>query len=134
MIRSGDTICAPATSSGGAIAIIRMSGPESIAITEKIFVPAGKKNKLSGQEGNSVLFGEIASGTEVIDEVLISIFRAPHSYTGEDSIEISCHGSAFIQKKILELLIRNGAIPARPGEFTQRAFLNGKWIFLRLRL
>jgi tRNA modification GTPase len=126
MIRNGETICAPATGNGGAIAVIRMSGPESIPIAEKIFVPAGKRNKLSEQSGNTILFGEITDGSEVIDEVLLSIFRAPHSYTGEDSTEISCHGSAFIQKRILELLIKNGAIPARPGEFTQRAFLNGK--------
>jgi tRNA modification GTPase len=126
MISSGDTICAPATASGGAIALIRMSGPDSIAIGEKIFVPGGKKNKLSQQTGNTILFGEIKEGTEIIDEVLVSLFRAPHSYTGEDSIEISCHGSSFIQKRILDLLLKNGARAARPGEFTQRAFLNGK--------
>jgi tRNA modification GTPase len=126
MIRSGDTICAPATGSGGAIAIIRMSGPHSIAIGEKIFVPGGKKKNLSEQSGNTILFGEIREADEIIDEVLVSVFRAPHSYTGEDSIEISCHGSSFIQKRLLELLTKHGARPAKPGEFTQRAFLNGK--------
>jgi tRNA modification GTPase len=126
MIRSGDTICAPATGSGGAIAVIRMSGPDSILIAEKIFVPGRRKIKLSEQAGNTTLFGEIIGGSEIIDEVLVSVFRAPRSYTGEDSIEISCHGSAFIQKSILDLLIKNGAVSARPGEFTQRAFLNGK--------
>jgi tRNA modification GTPase len=126
MIRSGDTICAPATGSGGAIAVIRMSGPDSIVIAEKVLVPGGKKIKLSEQAGNTILFGVIGDGTEVIDEVLVSFFRAPHSYTGEDSVEISCHGSPFIQKRLLELLTKHGARPAKPGEFTQRAFMNGK--------
>jgi tRNA modification GTPase len=126
MIRTGDTICAPATASGGAIAVVRISGPESLVIAGKIFVPGGKKTGITAVAGNTILFGEIIEGPEVIDEVLVSVFRAPHSYTGEDSVEISCHGSSFIQKRILELFIRNGARPAKPGEFTQRAFLNGK--------
>jgi tRNA modification GTPase len=126
MIRSVDTICAPATGSGGAIAVIRISGPDSLSIAERIFIPAGSKTKISSQPGYTIVFGEISDGAEVIDEVLISIFRAPNSYTGEDSVEISCHASTYIQKKILELLVLNGAFPARPGEFTQRAFLNGK--------
>jgi tRNA modification GTPase len=126
MINRGDTICAPATGGGGAIAIIRMSGPDCISIAEKIFVPAGKPGKLSDQPGYSIVFGEVKDEQEVVDEVLLSVFRAPHSYTGEDSVEISCHGSAFIQKRILELMIRHGAVPAKPGEFTQRAFMNGK--------
>jgi tRNA modification GTPase len=126
MIRTGETICAPATSGGGAIAIIRMSGPHSIAICEKIFIPADKRTKLRDQKGYKIVYGEIRQGKEIIDDVLISIFLAPHSYTGENSIEISCHASSYIQQKILELLIKNGAIAAQPGEFTQRAFLNGK--------
>jgi tRNA modification GTPase len=126
MIRAEDTICAPATSGGGAIAIIRMSGPQSIAICEKIFIPADKKIKLRDQKGYIVVYGDIHLGDEIIDDVLVSVFKAPHSYTGEDSIEISCHASPFIQQKILELLVNNGAIPAQPGEFTQRAFFNGK--------
>lgn len=126
MIRTGETICAPATSGGGAIAIIRMSGAESIMICGRIFVPADKRSGLSQQKGYSIIFGEIREGDEIIDEVLVSIFRAPHSYTGEDSVEISCHASTYIQQKILELLIKNGATAAQPGEFTMRAFLNGK--------
>ena len=126
MIRTGETICAPATSGGGAIAIIRMSGPQSIVICGRIFMPADKKSRLSQQKGYSIIFGEIREGDKIIDEVLVSVFRAPHSYTGEDSVEISCHASSYIQQKILELLIKNGAIAAQPGEFTMRAFLNGK--------
>jgi tRNA modification GTPase len=126
MIRFEETICAPATSGGGAIAIIRISGKDSIAICEKVFYPSDIRIKLSKQPGYSIIHGEIRSGDEVIDDVLVSIFRSPHSYTGEDSIEISCHASRYIQQKIMELLISNCAVPAQPGEFTQRAFLNGK--------
>jgi tRNA modification GTPase len=126
MLRTSETICAPATGSGGAIAVIRISGPQSISVCEKIFIPSGRHVKLSEQKGYTIVYGEIQFGEEIIDDVLVSIFRAPHSYTGEDSIEISCHASRYIQQKILELLIRNGAVPAQPGEFTQRAFLNGK--------
>jgi tRNA modification GTPase len=126
MIRSGLTICAPATAIGGAIAIIRMSGPESFSICDKIFFPSDKSIKLTYQKGFLIVLGEIRSGKEVIDEVLVSVFKTPHSYTGENSVEISCHASPYIVKKILELLILNGAISAKPGEFTQRAFMNGK--------
>jgi tRNA modification GTPase len=126
MIRTGETICAPATGKGGAIAIIRVSGPQSITICGKIFFPSDIKIRVDEQKGYSIVYGEIRSGDDVVDEVLVSVFRAPHSYTGEDSIEISCHASGYIQQKILELLIRNGAVAAQPGEFTQRAFLNGK--------
>jgi tRNA modification GTPase len=126
MIRKGETICAPATGSGGAIAVIRMSGPESFIICGKIFHSPGRNIRLSEMKGYTIVFGEIRDRDEVIDEVLISIFRSPHSYTGEDSVEISCHASAYIQKRILDLLIRNGATSAHPGEFTQRAFMNGK--------
>ncbi|OFY38594.1 MAG: tRNA uridine-5-carboxymethylaminomethyl(34) synthesis GTPase MnmE [Bacteroidetes bacterium RBG_13_44_24] len=126
MLRTGETICAPATSGGGAIAVIRVSGSQSISICGKIFFPSEARIKLSEQKGYSIVYGEIRSGEEIIDDVLISIFRSPHSYTGEDSIEISCHASRYVQQKILELLIKNGAVPAQPGEFTRRAFLNGK--------
>jgi tRNA modification GTPase len=126
MQRTGETICAPATSGGGALAVIRVSGPESIGICERIFYPGDLKIKITEQKGYSIVFGEIRFGQEIIDDVLVSIFRSPHSYTGEDSVEISCHASPYIQQKILELLIKNGALPAQPGEFTQRAFLNGK--------
>ena len=122
-----DTISAIATAPGtGAIAVIRVSGEEAIKITEKIFKPVAKNKKLCKQKPNTIHFGNIVDGHEIIDEVLISIFKAPHSYTGENSVEISCHGSTQIQKRILELLIKSGARLAEPGEFTLRAFLNGK--------
>jgi tRNA modification GTPase len=126
MIRSEETICAPATTLGGAIAVIRISGQESLTICDKIFYPLDKGIKLIDQKGYTVAFGEIRSGKEIIDEVLLTVFRSPHSYTGENSAEISCHASQYIIRKILELLILNGAISAKPGEFTQRAFFNGK--------
>lgn len=126
MIRKNETICAQASPGGGALTVIRVSGSRSISICSKIFIPASEKIKLTDLPGNRVVFGEIKDGGKVIDEVLLTIFRAPHSYTGEDSVEISCHGSEYIVSKLLELLIRNGAAPARPGEFTMRAFMNGK--------
>jgi tRNA modification GTPase len=127
MIRSDETICAPATGNGGAISIIRVSGQQSFYICDKIFYHKDKSIKLIDQKGYTIFFGEIRTGDEVIDEVLVSVFRAPHSYTGENSVEISCHASPYVLKKTLELLIRNGAISAKPGEFTQRAFFNGKF-------
>lgn len=126
IMRTEETICAPATGQGGAISIIRISGSNSYSICENIFFPAVKNIRLSSQNGYSVIYGEIRAGDEIIDDVLVSIFRSPHSYTGEDSVEISCHASPYIQHKILELLISYGALPALPGEFTQRAFINGK--------
>jgi Predicted GTPase len=125
MIRSEETICAPATAIGGAIAVVRISGPQSLNICEKIFHPLDKSIKLADQKGFTVQFGEIHSECDVIDEVILTIFRAPHSYTGENSVEISCHASPYIIRKILELLINSGAVSAKPGEFTQRAFFNG---------
>ena len=117
-----DTICALATPPGGAIAIVRVSGPDAIAVTEKIFSKSLEKAK-----GYTQHFGQVtdAEGKE-LDEVLVSLFRAPHSYTGEDSIEISCHGSSYIVQRLLESLIKNGARQAEPGEYTMRAFMNGK--------
>lgn len=121
------TICAIATPSGGALGIIRVSGPEAIDITAKIFVPAGKKG-LKEKEGSSLTFGKIVDpeNNDIVDEVLVSLFRAPHSYTGEDSTEISCHGSQYILSRVLQLLVNAGCQLAKPGEYTQRAFLNGK--------
>ncbi len=126
MLRTGETICAPATSGRGAIAVIRISGPESLDICKKIFFPFSNKTEIEKQKGYTVIYGEIRSENELIDDVLVSIFRAPHSYTGEDSAEISCHASPYILQRILELLTENGAVPASPGEFTRRAFINGK--------
>ena len=126
MYRSETTICALATSGSGAIAVIRVSGHEAIGIVEKLFIPSTEGKILSQQAPNTIHFGTICENEVIIDEVLLSLFKAPHSYTGEDSIEISCHASLYIQQKILELLISHGAEPAKPGEFTQRAFLHGK--------
>jgi len=120
------TICALATPGSGAIAVIRVSGENTFPIVESLFQSSTKGKKLSEQPPNTIHFGTIQEGNMIIDEVLVSLFRAPHSYTGEDAIEISCHGSIYIEQKILELLVANGARPAGPGEFTQRAFLNGK--------
>lgn len=121
-----DTICAIATAQGGAIGCIRVSGPEAIEITSCIFTPAATNRELEDSKPYTLTFGRIYDGSEVIDEVLVSLFRAPHSYTGENSTEITCHGSAYILQKVLQLLIKNGCRMAAPGEYTQRAFLNGK--------
>ena len=117
------TICALATAPGGAIGIIRVSGPQTLEILSHVFRGSGD---VQTYPANTIHYGHIVSGTEVIDEVLISVFRAPHSYTGEDSAEISCHGSRYILNKVLELLIGNGCRMANPGEYTMRAYLNGK--------
>ena len=116
-----ETICALATAPGGALGIIRISGPQSLEILSSIFT-----KDLSTAQPNTIHYGHIRNGVEILDEVLVSVFRAPHSYTGEDSAEISCHGSRYILSKVIELLIQNGCRMAQPGEFTQRAFLNGK--------
>ena len=118
---NNDTICALATAPGGALGIIRISGPQALEILSRVF----SKN-LTDAKPNTIHYGHIVSGAEIIDEVLVSVFRAPHSYTGEDSVEISCHGSRYILNKVLALLIENGCRQAGPGEFTQRAYLNGK--------
>ena len=121
-----DTICAIATAQGGAIGVIRVSGPEAISITSRIFTPISGKH-LEERKPYTLTFGKILSGEgEVIDEVLVSVFRAPHSYTGEDSTEISCHGSSYILQQVMRRLIECGCRTALPGEYTQRAFLNGK--------
>ena len=122
-----DTICAIATPPGsGAIAVIRLSGDNAVNIANIVFQSANKTKKLLSQKANTIHFGTITDDNQIIDEVLLSIFKAPHSYTGEDSIEISCHGSSHIQRRILELLIKSGARLAQPGEFTLRSFQNGK--------
>ena len=116
-----ETICALATAAGGAIGIIRISGPKSLEILSHVFT-----KDISNAQPNTIHYGNIKDGSEVVDEVLVSVFRAPHSYTGEESAEISCHGSRYILNKVLALLIANGCRQAGPGEFTQRAYLNGK--------
>ena len=122
-----DTICALATAPGGALGIIRISGAQSLEILSRIF-----SKDLTQAPANTIHYGHIVATTPVgfpagpIDEVLVSVFRAPHSYTGEDSAEISCHGSRYILNKVLELLVQNGCRMANPGEYTMRAYLNGK--------
>lgn len=124
---NNNTICAIATAPGGAIGIIRISGPKAISIADRIFRPVGSTLSLSERKAYTLAFGNIVNANnDVVDEVLVSIFRAPHSYTGEDSVEISCHGSAYVLQQVMLLLTENGCVPAGPGEFTQRAFLNGK--------
>ncbi len=125
-IRNEDTICAPATVPGtGAISVIRVSGPDALAIADKVI--KCRRGTISDAKGYTLKFGTISTADgRVIDEVLTSIFRAPHSYTGENSVEISCHASSYIVSSLLELLLNAGARTAEPGEFTQRAFLNGK--------
>ncbi|MFM2285215.1 MAG: hypothetical protein RLZZ543_712 [Bacteroidota bacterium] len=125
-LEHGTTICALATGGGmSAIAVIRVSGKDAFSLCDNIF--RGKKGKqLAQQKGYTLHFGEIHLDGKVIDEVLVSVFRGPHSYTGEDTLEISCHGSTYIQQEILSALYSTGIQAAKPGEFTLRAFLNGK--------
>ena len=126
ILYTDDTICAIATAQGGAIGTIRVSGKDAIAITDKIFSPINGV-PLAGRKAYTLTFGHITGNEgEIVDEVLVSLFRGPHSYTGEDSTEISCHGSSYILQQVMQLLIKNGCRAAGPGEFTQRAFLNGK--------
>lgn len=120
-LSSATTIAAPASGSGGAIALIRLSGPEALSIAESIF-----SKPLASAKGYTAHFGTIADGKRLLDEAIVTVFRAPHSYTGEEMVEISCHGSTYIVQEILGLLVRRGATPAAAGEFTRRAFLNGK--------
>lgn len=120
-------ICALATVPGtAAIAVIRISGSGSIEKISSLFKPAKSNFNLSEANSHTIHYGDIIFDNELLDDVLVSVFRNPHSYTGEDSVEISCHGSPYIQQKLLENLINSGIRLARPGEFTMRAFLNGK--------
>jgi len=122
-----ETIVALATASGmGAIAVIRLSGKDAIAIADKVFVSAKGKKGLKEKKTHTLHFGKLIDRDNVIDEVLLSLFKSPNSYTGEDIVEISCHGSVFIQQQVIQLLIKHGARLAQAGEFTLRAFLNGK--------
>ena len=123
MIPDHDTIVAPATAAGGAIAVVRVSGREAFTLCDRLF--RGRK-PLAEAEGYTVHYGEIMDGDRIVDDVLATVFRAPHSYTGEDSVEISCHGSSYIVSEILRLLTAAGGRMAQPGEFTIRAYLAGK--------
>ncbi len=128
MANPQETICAIATAPGGAIGVIRVSGPQALEITDRIFTSVSSSAKsLSDRKSHTLTFGRIHTPNgETIDEVLVSLFKTPHSYTGEDSVEISCHGSSYILQQVMQLLIQHGCKMAGPGEFTQRAFLNGK--------
>lgn len=122
-----ETIAAIASSSGhSGIGIIRISGEEAIQVADRIFKAYKKGKMLKDVESHTAHFGYIMDGEQVLDEVLVLVLKGPHSYTGEDTVEIDCHGGALILKKVLDLVIRNGARTAEPGEFTKRAFLNGK--------
>lgn len=126
MTNSEECICALATPAGGAIGIIRLSGSEAIRFTDKVFVSVSGK-QLSAAKPNTLHYGEIKDKDgHTIDDVLVSVFRAPHSYTGEDSTEISCHGSRYILQQVLQRLIEVGCRQAEPGEYTRRAYMNGK--------
>ncbi len=122
-----DTICAISTATGqGAMAIVRITGNEALLIASKVFSYKSGSRILENELSHTVHFGRIIDNNILIDEVMLSLFKSPGTYTGEDIVEITCHGSVFIQQKILHLLIKNGARLASPGEFTQRAYLNGK--------
>lgn len=122
-----DTICAIATAmSSSGIGIIRISGSEAIAIADKIYHSPNKDKKLQSCESHTIHYGYIYDGNQKIDEVMVLLMKAPHSYTAEDSVEIDCHGGVFVMQKILETVVKAGARLAEPGEFTKRAFLNGR--------
>ena len=123
-METNDTIAALSTAAGvGAIAVVRLSGPQALSIADSVF---SGKTKLTASASHTAHYGTVSDGQDVLDEVVVTVFRAPNSYTGEDIVELSTHGSLFIQQGLLELLIRRGARMATAGEFTKRAFLNGK--------
>lgn len=124
---NSETIASIATAMNqSGIGIIRVSGPESITIVDRIYRTKSKEQKLSSFEANTIHYGFVYDGDELLDEVMVAIMKAPHSYTTEDTVEIDCHGGNLIMKKILEVVLKNGARLAKPGEFTKRAFLNGR--------
>ncbi len=126
-MQNNETICAISTAPGnGAVAMIRISGPEAFTVGDKVIRLGNRKQSIADKAPNTVHYSHVSDNGNDIDEVMTSIFKAPHSYTGEDTLEITCHGSLYIQQKILETFIQNGARLAKPGEFTLRAFLNGK--------
>ena len=124
---SDRTIAAISTAMGASgIGIVRMSGNDSMEIISKIFRPKNNKKNMMEADSHTIHYGHICDGDETVDEVLVMIMKAPHTYTGEDTVEIDCHGGILAQKKVLETAVKYGARPAEPGEFTKRAFLNGK--------
>ncbi|MDR1600990.1 MAG: tRNA uridine-5-carboxymethylaminomethyl(34) synthesis GTPase MnmE, partial [Tannerella sp.] len=122
-----DTICAVSTPAGtGGIAVVRVSGAAALTVCDALFTPHRPDKRLHEQTAYTVSYGTVRDGDETVDEALATVFRAPHSFTGEDTVEITCHGSLYIQHRIMQVLVRMGCRTAMPGEFTQRAFLNGK--------
>ena len=121
------TIAAIATAPGaGGIAVVRLSGAQSYAVAERVFRPANPGKKVAQAKGYTALFGHFVDGGEEFDEGVALFFRAPHSYTGEDVVELSCHGGSAVARRLVEACLAAGAQPAAPGEYTRRAFLNGK--------
>ena len=121
------TIAAIATAPGaGGIAVVRLSGPESYEVAERVFRPANPSKKVAEAKGYTAMFGAFVEGEDAFDEGVALFFRAPHSYTGEDVVELSCHGGSAVARRLVEACIAAGASPAAPGEYTRRAFLNGK--------
>ena len=125
MYNEGTIIALSSPPGSGAIAIIRLSGEDAISKTD-IFFRSKSRKKLKQSDGYSISYGDLVEGDEVIDEVVVSVYKAPHSYTGENIIEISCHGSNYIQQRIISLFTNSGVRLANPGEFTLRAYLNNK--------
>ncbi len=127
MMQKCDTIAAIATAmSGAGIGVVRISGEDAFEIAGKVFQPASRQKKLEDQKPYTMHYGNIVDGDEIIDEVIVLLMRGPHSYTAEDTVEIDCHGGIYVMKRILDLILRSGARTAEPGEFTKRAFLNGR--------
>lgn len=122
-----DTIAAISTAMAGAgIGIIRLSGTDAVAVADKVYRSKGNKKRLAEQQTHTIHYGYIYDGEEVIDEVLVMLMRGPRSFTAEDTVEINCHGGVYAMKRVLDTVLKNGARPAEPGEFTKRAFLNGR--------
>lgn len=126
-LSSSETICALSTPDGvGALSVVRLSGKEAFVITQQLFVPAGKNKSLAERKMPAVVFGNVMDGETILDEALVTLFKGPKSFTGEDTVEFSLHGSAFIRNRLMQMLLGLGARLATPGEFTKRAFMNGK--------
>ena len=121
------TIAAVATPPGeGGIAVVRLSGPESFRVAEQVFRPMDRRKQVAQAKGYTALYGQFADGEERFDDGIALFFRAPHSYTGEDVVELSCHGGNAVARRLVEACLAAGAVPAGPGEYTRRALLNGK--------
>jgi tRNA modification GTPase len=124
---SSDTICALSTPDGvGALSVVRMSGRSAFSICDQVFIPAGKHKSITDKKLPAVIFGRVMDGEQILDEALVTAFKGPNSFSGEDTVEFSLHGSSFIRERLMQLLIEKGARPATQGEFTKRAFMNGK--------